>query len=95
MPRITLFLASQITSHILFDYLLAKSRERSWFTVDGEKQMTGTSGFTPDRTTSFLFDIFFNLIVFSPQMKVLFFALRPSAQKNLTLCSEGISTSVS
>lgn len=28
MPRITLFLASQITSHILIDYLLAKSRER-------------------------------------------------------------------
>lgn len=94
-PRITLFLASRISSHILFDYLLAKSRERSWLTVDGEGQMTGTQGFTSDRTTSFLFDIFFNLTVFSPQMRVLFCALRPSIQRNLTLCSEGISTSFS
>ena len=58
MPRITLFLALQIISHILIDYLLANSRERSWTIDDREGQVTGAPGLTSDNITSFLFDYF-------------------------------------
>lgn len=66
MSRITLFLALQITSHTLIDYLLANSRERSWPTDDGEGQVSGALGLTSDNITSFLFDC-----GFSPEVRIL------------------------
>lgn len=96
MPRITLLMALQITSHILIDYLLANSRERSWSTDDGEGQVSGALAWHLRISLLFCLTISLQPDCGFPHSSESFVVdLRLSIQRNLTLCSERLSLSVS